>query len=117
MAAVVIPMIQKKRKSARRGLSQTAGSLVMLSARRIARLTLPHSSANAQLQAKKRLPQGEAVQRKPTYDPRLQDTHEKLPAGVSRTKGTTVFSGTTVTTWGWNRNPLGGTRTSNGGNG
>ncbi|KAF5845875.1 hypothetical protein GGP41_008376 [Bipolaris sorokiniana] len=53
----------------------------------------------------------------PTYDPKLQDTHEQLPAGISHTKGTTIYSGKTITTWGWNRPPLGGTRTSNGGNG
>ena len=47
----------------------------------------------------------------------MQDTHEQLPAGISHTKGTTIYSGKTITTWGWNRPPLGGTRTSNGGNG
>ncbi|XP_014554339.1 hypothetical protein COCVIDRAFT_61147, partial [Bipolaris victoriae FI3] len=116
--AVMIPMTRKKkRKSAPRELSQTAGSLVTLSAQRAVLPTPPHLSANAQPLVKQRLRQAEAAQRKPTYDPRLQDTHEELPAGVSQTKGTTIYSGRTVTTWGWNRNPLGATRTSNGGNG
>ncbi|KAF9698681.1 hypothetical protein EKO04_003350 [Ascochyta lentis] len=53
----------------------------------------------------------------PIYDRELQDTYDELAASASLTQGTTVFSGTTITTWGWNRNPLGGTRipTGNGG--
>ncbi|CAE7205208.1 hypothetical protein HRS9139_10396 [Pyrenophora teres f. teres] len=55
---------------------------------------------------------------RPIYDRELQDVHGEPVAGASLTQGATVFSGTTKTTWGWNRNPMGGTYmpTGNGGN-
>ncbi|CAN9141178.1 unnamed protein product [Alternaria alternata] len=53
---------------------------------------------------------------RPTYDPDLLDIHDQIPIGVSHTQGTTVYNGKTVTTWGWNINPLGGTKPPNGGN-
>ena len=63
-AAVILRIQMRKRRSAPREPSPTAGSLVTLSGQRSARLTLPRLSANAQLQAKQRLPQAEAAQRK-----------------------------------------------------
>ncbi|EFQ90672.1 hypothetical protein PTT_12677 [Pyrenophora teres f. teres 0-1] len=120
-AAVILTIRTKKTTrttSAPREPSPTAGSLVTLSGQRSARLTLPRLSANAQLQAQQRLPQAEAAQPKPIYDRELQDVHGEPVAGASLTQGATVFSGTTKTTWGWNRNPMGGTYmpTGNGGN-
>jgi hypothetical protein len=66
-AAVILTIRTTKTtrmRSAPREPSPTAGSLVTLSGQRSARLTLLRLSANAQLQAKQRLPQAEAAQRK-----------------------------------------------------
>ena len=66
-AAVILTIRTKKTtrmRSAPREPSPTAGSLVTLSGQRSVRLTLPRLSANALLQAKQRLPQAEAAQRK-----------------------------------------------------
>ncbi|EUC41391.1 hypothetical protein COCMIDRAFT_106295 [Bipolaris oryzae ATCC 44560] len=57
VAVVVIPMTRKReRKSAPRELSQTAGSLVTLSAQRVVQLTPLHLSENAQPLVQQRLP-------------------------------------------------------------
>ncbi|OAG17324.1 hypothetical protein CC77DRAFT_919549, partial [Alternaria alternata] len=119
-AAAVILTIQTKKttrmRNAPREPSPTAGFLVMVSARHNARLTPPRSSANAHVRVQQRLPQAEAAHCKATYDPDLLDIHDQIPIGVSHTQGTTVYNGKTVTTWGWNINPLGGTKPPNGGN-